>query len=301
MTTITADAGIVAPLAEAPSLPAALHMGAVRLRVRDAARSIAFYTGTVGLTLLGRTAEGIVRLGAGDEVVVELEEAPEARPRPRGTTGLFHVAILVPDRPSLAVVLNRLIAQGVRIGASDHLVSEALYFDDPDGNGIEIYRDRPADEWNWDGRTVEMATYPLDLRGLLADLPATATVGTPMPAGTRVGHVHLQVGEIARARHFYVDLLGFELTTDRYPGALFVSAGHYHHHLGLNIWQSRGGGPAPAGSVGLVHFEVVLPDATAVEALRARILAAGESVVPVEGGFAIADPWGTRLHVLSRV
>lgn len=289
-----------APVAVAPVLPAGLGMGAVRLRIRDAARAVAFYTETVGLALLGKGDDGIIRLGVGDEVIIELEEAPAARPRPRGATGLFHVAILVPDRVALAVVLRRLIAQGVRLGASDHLVSEALYFDDPDGNGIEIYRDRPARDWRWDGATVEMATYQLDLRNLLADVPTGVPVEAPMPVGTRVGHVHLQVGDLAGARRFYVERLGFEVTTDRYPGALFVSAGHYHHHLGLNVWQSRGGGPAPGGSIGLVHFELVLPDAAAVEALQARLVAAGEPIMPAEGGFAAADPWGTRIHVRAR-
>lgn len=289
-----------APVAGAPALPVELGMGAVRLRIHDAARSVAFYTGTVGLALLGKGEDGIIRLGVGDEVIVELEEAPDARPRPRGATGLFHVAILVPDRAALAVVLRRLIAQGVRLGASDHLVSEALYLDDPDGNGIEIYRDRPARDWRWDGATVEMATYQLDLRNLLADLPADVPVEAPMPTGTRVGHVHLQVGDLAGARRFYVERLGFEVTTDRYPGALFVSTDRYHHHLGLNVWHSRGGGPAPVGSLGLAHIELVLPDAAAVEALRAWLVAAGEPIMPLESGFAAADPWGTRIHVRAR-
>ncbi|GLK70545.1 VOC family protein [Ancylobacter dichloromethanicus] len=285
------------PQATAPVLPAGLRLGAVRLRVRDAARAAAFYTGTVGLTLLGTGEDGSLRLGIGEDTLVELVGAPAAGPRPHGTTGLFHVAILVPDRPSLAVVLRRLVAKGVRLGASDHLVSEALYLDDPDGNGIEIYRDRPAGEWRWDGATVEMATQPLDLRNLLAECPEGVPLDAPMPDGTRIGHVHLQVGDLAAARRFYVDHLGFAVTTDRYPGALFVSAGGYHHHLGLNIWQSRHGGPPPANSVGLIDFDVLLPDAASVEAARARLAAAGEVVAPSAGGFAVSDPWGTRLHI----
>ncbi|MDQ0348558.1 VOC family protein [Ancylobacter vacuolatus] len=281
----------------APTLPAGLRMGAVRLRVRDAAHSAAFYTGTVGLSLLGTNADGSLRLGVGGETLIELVGAPGAGLRPRGTTGLFHVALLVPDRPALAIVLRRLVAKGVRLGASDHLVSEALYLDDPDGNGIEIYRDRPESDWRWDDVTVEMATQPLDLRKLLADTPEDVPLDAPMPEGTRVGHVHLQVGDLAGARRFYVEQLGFAVTTDRYPGALFVSAGGYHHHLGLNIWQSRGGGPAPSGSTGLVEFEVLLPDAAAVEAVRARLAAAGETITPLAQGFAVADPWGTRLHI----
>ena len=280
-----------------PVLPAELRLGVVRLRVRDAARAAAFYTGTVGLTALGTGPDGSLRLGAGGQVLIELVGAPDAHPRPQGTTGLFHVALLVPDRPALAVVLRRLVAQGVRLGASDHLVSEALYLDDPDGNGIEIYRDRPEADWRWDKATVEMATHPLDLRNLLADVPEGVPLDAPMPEGTRVGHVHLQVGDLAGARRFYVDALGFAVTTDRYPGALFVSAGGYHHHLGLNIWQSRNGGPPPANSVGLVEYEIILPDTAAVDAVRARVAAAGEAVTARPQGFALADPWGTRVLV----
>jgi len=285
----------ISPNLPADLLPTQLRMGAVRLRVRDAARSIAFYRDTIGLELIG--PEGAIsRLGVGTDVLIELEAAPDAGPRPRGATGLFHVAILLPSRVALAVVLRRLVAQGVRLGASDHLVSEALYMDDPDGNGIEIYRDRRPGEWNWDGPVVEMATKHLDLRALLADAPDSVPLSEPMPVGTVVGHVHLQVGEIAAARRFYVEHLGFDVTTDRYPGALFVSAGRYHHHLGLNVWQSRGGNAPPAGSVGLVHYEVVVPDTAALDVVRARMSQAGVAVADIPGGLALADPWGTRVH-----
>ncbi|QJP16536.1 VOC family protein [Starkeya sp. ORNL1] len=280
------------------TLPAALALGAVRLRVRDAARTASFYRDVVGLSALGEEG-GVVRLGVGDRVLVELVESPNAPERPRGSTGLFHLAILVPDRPALAVVLRRLVARGVRLGASDHIVSEALYIDDPEGNGIEIYRDRPRAEWRWQGGTVEMATAQLDLRSVLADLPEGAGLEDPMPAATVMGHVHLKVGDLAAARRFYVERLGFAVTTDRYPGALFVSAGGYHHHLGLNIWESRGRGPAPEGALGLAHYTVVLPDAAAVGAVRAKLEGAGETVRGIEGGFTAADPWGIEARVVA--
>lgn len=282
-----------------PTLPADLALGAVRLRVRDAARMAAFYRDVVGLAVISEEG-GIVRLGAGGRVLVELEATPDAAPAPRGSTGLFHLAILVPDRPALAVALRRLMTNGVRLGASDHIVSEALYIDDPEANGIEIYRDRPRAEWRWQDGTVAMATAQLDLRSVLADLPDGVDVEKPLPAGTVIGHVHLKVGDLAAARRFYVERLGFAVTTDRYPGALFVSAGGYHHHLGLNTWESRGRGAAPEGSLGLAHYTVTLPDAAAVEIVRARLEAAGETVRPVEGGFAVADPWGTVAHVVAR-
>lgn len=279
-------------IVQPPALSDHLTMGAVRLRVRDADRSRAFYTRTIGLSVISEEG-GLIRFGAGGETLIELEVAPEAPRRPRGATGLFHVAILVPDRPSLAVVLRRLIAQQIPIGASDHLVSEALYLDDPDGNGIEIYRDRPQNEWRWQGKTIEMATHPLDMRAVLAELPADADVVTPMPAGTTIGHVHLQVGALEPARDFYVEKLGFDLTTDRYPGALFVSAGGYHHHLGLNIWHSRGGGAPPAGSLGLIHYEILLPDELAVQSVATRLEQAGLVVEARGAAFSVADPWGT--------
>ncbi|GLK82124.1 VOC family protein [Ancylobacter defluvii] len=288
------NAPTVAPAAEtASALPASLRMGAVRLRVRDGARSVAFYRDVVGLTPLGTGPDGAIRLGAGGRALVELEVAPGATPRPRGTTGLFHLAILVPDRAALAVVLRRLAASRVPIGASDHLVSEALYFDDPDGNGIEVYRDRPRGEWRWQGGSVAMATESLDLHRLVAEAPTPVPVAQPMPDATIMGHVHLQVGDLEAARRFYVRHLGFAITTESYPGALFVSAGGYHHHLGLNTWSSRRGGPPPVGAVGLVHYEVVLPEAE-IAALRARLAAAGEAVHDSAGGFTVADPWSTR-------
>lgn len=281
-----------------PALPDALRLGAVRLKVRDAARSAAFYTQVVGLTALGTDAQGRVGLGTGGHVLIELEGDPAATPRPRGTTGLFHLAILVPDRTALAIVLRRLAALRVPLGASDHLVSEALYFDDPDGNGIEIYRDRPRTDWKWHGDSVEMATQHLDLYRLVAEAPEIVPIDQPMPAATVMGHVHLQVGELDKARRFYVDRLGFRITTESYPGALFVSAGGYHHHLGLNVWASRHGGPAPASSVGLQRYEVILPEAD-VAALRTRLAAAGETVTEVPGGFEVADPWQIRTAFIA--
>ena len=281
----------------AGSLPADLQMGAVRLKVADLARSIAFYTRVIGLELLETAGDGdIVRLAAATRPLIELEEARNARPRPLGAPGLFHVALLMPNRASLAVVLRRLLKNGIRIGASDHLVSEALYLNDPDGHGIEIYRDRPAAEWTWDRGTIEMASNPLDLRVLLADAPADVALDAPMPDGTTVGHVHLQVGDLERARLFYADRLGFAVTTERYPGALFVSAGRYHHHLGLNVWHSRGAGVPPAGIIGLSHFEIRLSDPEQIEAIRSRLIEAGESVSALPNGFSVADPWGTQLH-----
>jgi catechol 2,3-dioxygenase len=271
------------------------RIGAVRLRVADLDRVADFYERAIGLAALDRTAE-MVRLGSGEDgSVVELVAAPDAPSRPRGTTGLFHQAILVPSRADLARSLRRVVAAGGRIGgASDHLVSEALYLGDPDGNGIEIYCDRPREEWPISNGQLEMATLPLDLEGVLGELDGDPEPG-PMPAGTRIGHVHLNVGDLDAAEEFYSGVLGFDVTVRGYPGALFVSAGGYHHHVGLNTWAGEGAPPPPPGSLGLERFEVVLPDAEALGAVERRLDAAGIEARKDGEGLHVADPSGNAL------
>lgn len=200
-------------------------------------------------------------LGAGEPWLV-LHAAPTAPPRPRGTTGLYHFAVLVPSRADLAQSLRRLLDTRTPLqGVADHGVSESLYLADPDGIGIEIYRDRPRHEWPFVNGQLRMTTDPLDLEGLLAEHPAPEH---PSPhhlaPDTRVGHIHLQVSDLDAARRFYVDVLGFELMQRFGRGALFVAAGGYHHHLGLNTWEGVGAPPPPAGAIGLDHFEVKLGD-----------------------------------------
>jgi catechol 2,3-dioxygenase len=206
----------------------------------------------------------------------------------------------VPDRPSLAGVLMRIAKAGVRLGASDHLVSEALYIWDHDNNGLEVYRDRPRSEWSWDGKSVRMATDPLDLRNLAAEVAGTAKEREPMPAGTRMGHVHLQVGNLDIARKFYCDVLGFEQTAGR-GGALFVSAGGYHHHIGLNTWHSLNGPPPAEGSAGLVVFEITVPDRSTLLGLKSRVQAAGHAAADHDDGLLLRDPSGTPIRVLAAV
>jgi catechol 2,3-dioxygenase len=231
-------------------------IGAVRLTVADLERAVEYYERAIGLRVLARDGD-LVRLGV-DAPLVELAGDPDAPPAPPGSTGLFHLAILVPSRPELARAVRRVVDAGERFtGASDHLVSEAVYLRDPEGNGIEIYYDRPRAEWTWKGDEVEMATLALDLRGVLTELPAGADGG--MPAGTIVGHVHLQVSDLGPTEAFYAGELGFDVTTRSYPGALFLSRGGYHHHIGANTWVSRGGAAPPSGSRGLAWFEVDLP------------------------------------------
>jgi catechol 2,3-dioxygenase len=251
-------------------IPPGTSIGKVRLRVADIDALSEFYERVVGLRGLDRDGD-LVRLGPeADEPLVELASAPTADPPPSFSTGLFHLAILVPDRAELARSLRRVIENGWRLtGASDHLVSEALYLRDPEGNGIEIYRDRPRDEWAMREGQIEMATLPLDLEDLLSELGAgDAEPPGPMPEGTRIGHVHLQVTDLAPAEAFYEGTLGFDVTVRSYPGALFLSAGGYHHHIGVNTWLSAGA-PAPQeGALGLEHFEVTVPGRAERELVR---------------------------------
>ncbi|MGO9821036.1 MAG: VOC family protein, partial [Solirubrobacteraceae bacterium] len=216
--------------------------------------------------------------------------------------GLFHLAMLVPSRRDLAFALQRLLAARWPLdGASDHLVSEALYLSDPDGNGIEIYRDRPREEWaHVDGR-LQMATLPLDLRGVAGELATADAPQLEVPAGTRIGHTHLQVSELDQTEAFYAGVLGFDVTVRGYPGALFVSAGGYHHHLGLNTWHSAGSGPPVPGSVGLRSFEVLLPDTDALEAVLARVASAGLPIVagPDRDSHIVRDPSGNAVELCS--
>lgn len=280
------------------TLPDNLHLGPVTLRVADAERSLDFYSNKVGLELLDRTPERIA-LGAGGEPVLFLEPRPGLGPRRSHETGLYHVAILVPDRAALGGVIARLAANDIRMGAADHLVSEAIYIWDPDNNGVEIYRDRPREAWSWNDGQVRMANSPLDFPGLLAEAGADALAKVPIKAGTRIGHVHFQVDDVDKARAFYADLIGFAPTAGR-PGALFVSAGRYHHHLAFNTWESRNGPPPSPGSAGIVSFTIELDDRTAADALQARLTRANVAVAVNDGGFSFVDPWQTRVAVQLR-
>jgi catechol 2,3-dioxygenase len=275
------------------------RIGAVRLAVADLERTRGFYERSIGLRALENSG-GIVRLGPeGGPAIVELVSDPDAPSRPPGTTGLFHVAILVPGRRDLAAALQRVGDSGWRFsGASDHLVSEALYLSDPEGNGIEIYRDRPREEWSYDGDQVRMATIPLDLEGVLGALDG-AEPAHPMTAGTRIGHVHLNVADLAGTEAFYAGTLGFDVTVRDYPGALFMSAGGYHHHVGANTWAGEGAPPPPSGALGLRHFEVVVPSTDELAAAERRLRDAGYEVSEDEGAVAATDPSGNGLHLVT--
>jgi catechol 2,3-dioxygenase len=228
-------------------------IGAVRLVVADLDRAVAYYERVIGLRTLERDGS-VVRLGA-DTTLVELEGDPDAPPRPARSTGLFHLAILVPERPELARALRRVVDAGERFtGASDHFVSEALYLRDPEGNGIELYADRPRETWEWVNGELSMGTVALDLDDLMRTEPSGTDPG--MPDGTIIGHVHLQVADIPPTETFYAGELNLDVTVRSYPGALFLSRGGYHHHIGANTWASAGAGAPPPGARGLKWFEL---------------------------------------------
>jgi catechol 2,3-dioxygenase len=259
-------------------------------------RSIGFYERTVGLRLAERE-DGRARLGAGEEDVLVLVEQPGAR-QPGRHAGLYHVALLYPSREELARAATRLATTQTAIqGASDHGTHEAIYLADADGNGLELAADRPREEWPTAEQMYSRGPAPLDLNGLLAAVSSEDPSPRAEP-GLRVGHLHLQVGDIDAALGFYRDLIGFELQA-RLPSAAFVSAGGYHHHLGFNTWLGEGIPPLPEGTVGLEHWTIVLPTADEVERLFARLGGASVGTAPLERGFEVRDPWEIALRVVA--
>jgi catechol 2,3-dioxygenase len=274
-------------------------VGGVRLQVADLGRSLAWYQHVLGLQLLER-AEDRALLGTapGSGALVELREWPGAIPvRRRGHLGLFHYAILLPDRPALGKFLRHLASIDEPVGASDHLVSEALYLHDPDGLGIEVYADRPRSTWERRDGELAMATNPLDIQDVIASAGDARWTG--MPDGTVMGHVHLQVGNLESAAAFYRDALGFDATVWSYPGALFLSAGGYHHHLGLNTWAGEDAPRPGEDDARLIEWELVLPDASAVARTSALLEAAGHQVRRTGNEARVDDPWGTTLLLRS--
>jgi catechol 2,3-dioxygenase len=271
------------------------HIGLVTLRVAHLDRALAFYEGVLGFQTLERTVSRAV-LGTQDNTaLLALDELTGAPPQPAWSTGLYHVAILLPTRPDLGRALLKLIEANWQIGQGDHLVSEALYISDPDGNGLEIYRDRPRDSWTWQGNIVKMTTDPVDIAGLM-ELGQRESWDI-LPAGTRVGHIHLQVSAIPEAERFYHSILGFDITA-RMPGALFVSAGGYHHHIGLNTWQSRGAGAAPEDTAGLKTFVIALPSQSALNAVLARLQEHNYAFQQIDSDTVLVDdPWHNHIQL----
>jgi catechol 2,3-dioxygenase len=277
-------------------LPLATHVGRVVLQVSSLDRALEYYRDVLGFRVVTRDdANGVLGTNDEDRALVEVREHPGARHVPsRGHLGLYHFAVRVPDRASLGRLLLHLEHVDARMGMSDHLVSEALYLTDADGLGIEVYADRPRETWRTEGRELVMTTEPLDLRSLKRSAEGIAWNG--MPRGTVIGHVHLNVGDLTRAEAFYHSALGLDKVVWSYPGALFMSAGGYHHHVGTNIW-AVGARRASEDDARLLEWELVLPNGTDVEE-AGQSIARGGYVVSRDGDDRlVTDPWGISLRL----
>jgi catechol 2,3-dioxygenase len=293
----TGPAGFTAP-PPGFRLPAGLSLGLVRLQVADLERSVGYYERILGLRALESTPESATLAPQGEDApLIELHELRGAVPVPRrGRLGLYHFALLLPDRASLGRFAAHLGALGEYAGMADHLVSEALYLTDPDGLGIEVYADRPRSSWRVRDGALAMATDPLNLEDLASAAGSQRWEG--MPAGTRLGHVHLYVGDLEKASAFYHAGLGFDRVVLSFPGALFLSAGGYHHHLGTNTWAA-GAPAATAADARLLEWTIHLPKKSDLDGAARSLAGAGHQAGRDSGDVVTTDPWGTGLRLIT--
>ena len=284
-------------------LPPQTRIGHVHLRVSDLGRALAFYGESLGFHVVKQEGHTCFLSASGEPPChLLLTERPGARPKPPRTTGLYHVAIRLPNRYELARVLKRLTElQWPFQGFSDHQVSEALYLADPDGNGLELYRDRPRHQWPRRDGMLAMRTDPLDIEDLLREVAADTRPWEGIHPQTDIGHVHLHVADLAAAEDFYHGALGLEVTQRDYPGALFLAAGGYHHHLGVNVWAGVGAPPPPPDAVGLLYFALCLPSVESMRALHAHLQAKGIPVQRREDVLFVRDPSGNGVLLMAEV
>ncbi|WP_068504478.1 VOC family protein [Paenibacillus kribbensis] len=280
-------------------LPDNTKIGQVSLKVSNLERSIQFYTEVVGFQLLRQTADTAELTVDGEHPLLTLKYIENAVILPRqSAAGLYHFAILLPNRVALGLSLRNLLAHKIEIGQGDHDVSEALYIHDPDNNGIEIYADRPRDQWKKDTNGFYiMGTDPVDAEDLVAISENIPWQG--LPQGTVIGHVHFHVSNLLKAQQFYCDVLGFDITSRYGSSAMFISAGGYHHHMGLNIWAGEGAPPAPENAAGLDYFELIVADQKELGGIVARLVAAGYAVQERDGAKYVADPFRINIKLVS--
>lgn len=271
-----------------------VYVGEVSLKVMNLDTAIAFYKDVIGFNVLEKTSETAILTADGHTPLVTLEQPAGVLPKSGRTSGLYHFAILLPSRADLASFLKHLLQNGYRFGAADHYVSEAIYLNDPDGNGIEVYCDRPADEWTWKNGLVDMATESLDGEGILAESRAD---WTGLPAGTIMGHIHLHVGDLRDAEEFYTKGLGFQ-TVSYYPQAAFLSTGGYHHHIAINMWQGAGVQAPPENSIGMKWYTLVFPDEAARGSVVERLQELGEPVSKDGQDYVTNDPAGNVIRLM---
>jgi catechol 2,3-dioxygenase len=263
--------------------------------VSDLRRSLEYYEQVLGLQAVLANNERAQLVSADNRLLVELQTRPGVEPARRGALGLYHFAILLPDRAALGRFAAHIASLGIRVGMADHLVSESLYLWDPDGLGIEVYADRPYRAWRQHGRELAMATDPLDVSSVIAE--GAEVPWDRAPAGTTMGHVHLHVGNLQSAESFYHRALGLDKTVWSYPGALFMAAGGYHHHLGTNVWSE--GPPAGANEAQLLQWELRVPSQDDVAAVGESLRAAGYQTADATNGITTADPWQTRVRIVK--
>ncbi|MCM3764428.1 VOC family protein [Neobacillus niacini] len=271
-----------------------VYVGEVNIKVKNLEYSLAFYQNIIGLKILEKSERQAVLTTDGKTPLISLEQPVDVTSKPERTSGLYHFAILLPSRADLSVFLRHLLQSGYPLGAADHYVSEALYLNDPDGNGIEVYRDRPSSEWTWKDNLVEMATEQLDAEGILAESNAE---WTGLPAGTIMGHLHLHVGDLKKAEEFYTKGLGFEVVS-YYPQAAFLSTGGYHHHIAINTWQGVGAPTPPKNSVGLNWSTLVFPNHEARAEVIDRLGKMGVNVSAEGDYFVTSDPSGNEYRLI---
>ncbi|ULT57520.1 VOC family protein [Neobacillus drentensis] len=271
-----------------------IYVGEVTIKVKSLAYSVTFYQNIIGLQLLEQSERKAVLTADGQTPLLTLEEPADVIPKQEGMSGLYHFAILLPSRTDLGDFLRHLILTGYPLGAADHYVSEALYLNDPDGNGIEVYRDRPSSEWTWKNGLVEMATEQLDAEGILEE---SNDEWKGLPSGTLMGHIHLHVGDLEKAKEFYTKGMGFEVVS-YYPQAVFLSSGRYHHHVAINTWQGAGAPTPPKNSVGLNWYSIVFPNQEAREKVMEQLKQIG-APLSNEGNFYVtSDPAGNQIHLV---
>jgi len=267
----------------------------VRIKVTNLERSLKYYQDIIGFDILEQTSHTAKLTADGKTSILSLEQPENVVPKQGRTTGLYHFAILLPKKSDLANIVVHLAEKGIRIGSSDHLVSEALYLFDPDGNEIEIYIDRDPSEWIWNGEEVAMTVDPLDFDNLLKN--AKTGITWKMPEDTIMGHVHLHVADLVKTEEFYVQGLGFEVVNRYGKQALFLSTAKYHHHVGVNTWNGVGAPQPPENSVGMEFFKLIFPDEEAIKVTLENLQKTGAPVEEENGSYITYDPSGNRIEL----
>lgn len=273
-----------------------IYASEVNIKVKDLDYALTFYQNIMGFKVLKKTDRKAVLTTDGKTPLVTLEQPENVIPKEERMSGLYHFAILLPSRADLSVFLRHFLGTGYPLGAADHYVSEALYITDPDGNGIEVYRDRPSSEWTWKNGLVDMATVELDGNSILAESDAE---WTDLPPGTIMGHIHLHVGDLQKAEEYYTKGLGFNIVS-HYPQAVFLSTGGYHHHIAINTWQGVGAAIPPKNSVGLNWYTLVFPDDAVRESAIERLKQLGASVEKEADYYVTSDPSGNQIRLESK-